>query len=90
MIKYLIGLLVSILAVAFIRAMRGMLMKSFKEALQQDAPASASSNQPPKSGTRLRKCNTCGTFAPETRMLRHSTGGAEIFFCSQECEKKEA
>ncbi len=90
MIKYLIGLLVSILAVAFIRAVTSMLMKGAKEALQQDAQPSASSQQPPASSTRLRKCKTCGTFAPETRMLRHSTREADIFFCSKECEKKEA
>jgi len=90
MIKYLIGLLVSILAVAFIRAVTNMLMKGAKEALQQDAQPAASSNQPPESGTRLRKCNTCGTFAPETRMLRRSIREAEMFFCSKECEKKDA
>ncbi len=90
MIKYLIGLLVSILAVAFIRAVTSLLMKSAKEALQEDAKPGAASAPPPESGTRLRKCKSCGTFAPETRMLRQSTGGADIFFCSKECEKKEA
>ncbi len=90
MIKYLIGLLVSILAVAFIRAVTSLLMKSAKEALKEDAKPGAGSAPPPESGTRLRKCKSCGTFAPETRMLRHSTRDADIFFCSKECEKKEA
>jgi hypothetical protein len=94
MIKYLIGLLVSILAVTFVRAVMALLVKGAKEALQADAqpggPSKASSGQPPESGTRLRKCKSCGTFAPETRMLRHSTREVDVFYCSKECEKKAA
>lgn len=90
MIKYLIGLIISILAVAFFRAVSSLLMKSVKEAMQPDAKTASETPPPPETGTRLRKCTTCGTFAPETRMLRHSTRDADIFYCSKECEKKEA
>ncbi len=87
MIKALIGILVSILAVTFLRAVMSLLVKGAKEALQTDAPA-ASAGAPPESGTRLRKCKTCGTFAPETRMLRHSTRETDVFYCSKDCEKQ--
>ena len=90
MIKYLIGLLVSILAVAFFRAVSGLLTNAVKDAMQPEAKPGSGAPPPSEASTRLRKCKTCGTFAPETRMLRHSTRDAEIFFCSKECEKKEA
>jgi hypothetical protein len=90
MIKALLGILVSILAVTFLRAVMTLLVKGAKEAMQPDAPAAAGGNAPPESGTRLRKCKTCGTFAPETRMLRHSTRETDVFYCSKDCEKKAA
>jgi len=89
MIKALLGILVSILAVTFLRAVMGLLVKGAKEALQPEETATtAGRGAPPESGTRLRKCGACGTFAPETRMLRHSTREADVFYCSQECEKQ--
>lgn len=89
MIKALLGILVSILAVTFLRAVMGLLVKGAKEALQPEEPATAAGRgAPPASGTRLRKCGACGTFAPETRMLRHSTREADVFYCSKECEKQ--
>ncbi|MCX6586555.1 MAG: hypothetical protein NTX13_08245 [Acidobacteria bacterium] len=87
MIKALLGILVSILAVTFLRAVMGLLVKGAKEALQPDE-TSDSGSAPPESGTRLRKCKTCGTFAPETRMLRHSTRETDVFYCSKDCEKQ--
>ncbi len=89
MIKALIGILVSILAVTFLRAVMTLLVKGAKEAMQPDAEA-ASGTPPPESGTRLRKCKSCGTFAPETRMLRHSTRETDVFYCSKTCEKQAA
>lgn len=89
MIKALLGILVSILAVTFLRAVMGLLVKGAKEALQPEEPATTAGRRaPPESGTRLRKCGACGTFAPETRMLRHSTREADVFYCSKECEKQ--
>jgi hypothetical protein len=92
MIKALIGILVSILAVTFLRAVMSLLVKGAKEALQNEAlqtdEPTTSAGTPPESGTRLRKCKTCGTFAPETRMLRHSTREADVFYCSKDCEKQ--
>ncbi len=89
MIKALIGILVSILAVTFLRAVMTLLVKGAKEAMQPE-PEKAAGNAPPESGTRLRKCKTCGTFAPETRMLRHSTRETDVFYCSKDCEKQAA
>jgi hypothetical protein len=90
MIKALIGILVSILAVTFLRAVMTLLVKGAKEAMQPDSPTASSGKAPPESGTRLRKCKTCGTFAPETRMLRHSTRETDVFYCSKDCEKQAA
>jgi hypothetical protein len=90
MIRALIGILVSILAVTFLRAVMTLLVKGAKEAMQPDAGSATAGNAPPESGTRLRKCKTCGTFAPETRMLRHSTRETDVFYCSKDCEKQAA
>lgn len=91
MIKALLGILISILAVTFLRAVMGLLVKGAKEAMMQpDAEAASGGSAPPESGTRLRKCKSCDTFAPETRMLRHSTRDTDVFYCSRDCEKKAA
>lgn len=88
MIKALIGILVSILAVTFLRAVMTLLVKGAKEAMQPE-PEQSAGKAPPESGTRLRKCKACGTFAPETRMLRHSTRDTDVFYC-KDCEKQAA
>ncbi len=89
MLKYIIGLLISIIAVTFIRSVMGFLMKGAKQAMQEAPPAPVAETSGANAGM-LRKCKACGTFALENRMIRQTTKEADLFYCSKECELKAA
>lgn len=87
MIKYLIGIIISLVVLTFVRAVWGIIQKAVvdevKSAVSDDPPPTA-----PAAETTLRKCVTCGTYKAESLMRRHGDGDKRIFFCSVECEKK--
>ena len=95
MLKYLIGILLSFIALSFVRAVWGIIQKALvdevKSAVGDEAPPapSAKAGKPASAAdTTLRKCVTCGTYKPESSMIRYGTGDKSVFFCSAECEKK--
>ncbi|MBM3785616.1 MAG: hypothetical protein FJW30_14725 [Acidobacteria bacterium] len=92
MIRYIIGIVISLIAVSFIRAVVGMIQKSVKEnvedVLRDDTPKSNPAE--PATAATLKRCVTCGTYKPEASMTRYGTGTKSVFFCSAACEKKAA
>jgi hypothetical protein len=93
MIRYLIGLIVMLVVATFVRAVWGIVQKAVvdevKSAVGDDEPASAAANRnSPVAETTLRKCVTCGTYKPESSMIRYGSGEKSMYFCSAECEKK--
>lgn len=90
MIRYLIGFLITILALTFLRAVMKLLMKGASDALrtQREESGAPQTAAGAAKGTMLRKCGSCGTFAPEARMRRRRDNGTDTFFCSAECEQQ--
>ncbi|MBI2687216.1 MAG: hypothetical protein HYX27_12935 [Acidobacteria bacterium] len=94
MLRYLIGILISLLALTFIRAIWGIIQKALVDEVTsavKDGPAqsSAGGTRPaPTADTTLRKCVTCGTYKPESAMTRYGSGTKSVYFCSADCEKK--
>ncbi len=89
MIKYVIGIIISFIALSFVRAVMGIISKSVKESVEEAVTGDAPKPEPAKA-TQLRKCATCATYKPESSMIRYGSGEKSIFFCSAECEKKAA
>ena len=94
MLRYLIGIIISFVVLSFVRAVWGIIQKAVVEEVQSsvsDSGADAPASKPKPSAsaeTTLRKCVTCGTYKPETMMIRYGTGEKSVFFCSADCEKK--
>jgi hypothetical protein len=93
MIRYLLGIIISLVVLTFVRAVWGILQKAVldevKSAVGGEAqPPAGQADHPPKSETTLRKCATCATYKPEPAMIRYGSGAKSVFFCSAECEKK--
>lgn len=89
MLKYVIGIIVSFIALSFVRAVMGIISKSVKESVE-DAVSGDTPKPAPEAAkaTQLRKCATCATYKPEASMIRYGAGEKSIFFCSADCEKK--
>jgi len=91
MTRYLIGIIISLVALTFVRAVWGIIQKALvdevKSAVGGDAPSPAA-KPVPGADTTLRRCVTCGTYKPESAMLRYGAGDKSRYFCSADCEKK--
>lgn len=93
MIRYLIGIVISFIALTFVRAVWGIIQKAVvdevKSATGGEPPVEqARKPAPPETSTTLRKCVGCGTYKPESAMIRYGSGAKSVFFCSADCEKK--
>jgi hypothetical protein len=95
MLKYIVGILISFIALSFMRAVMGIIQKAVVDEVKssvggEDAPPAAGKAGKPAStaDTTLRKCVTCGTYKPESSMIRYGTGEKSVYFCSKDCEKK--
>lgn len=94
MIRYLIGIVISFIALTFIRAVWGIIQKAVVDEVKSATGMSeppveqARKSKPPETSTTLRKCVGCGTYKPESAMIQYGSGDKSVFFCSRECEKK--
>jgi len=92
MIRTLIGILVSLFVLTFVRAIWGILQKAVvdevKSAVGGDAPPQAQGKGAPTADTTLRKCVTCNTYKPQSTMIHYGAGDKSMYFCSAECEKQ--
>ncbi len=87
MLKYIIGIIISLVAFSFMRAVMGIIAK----VVTDEVKSAVAENPPPETAgnpTTLRKCVTCGTYKPEPAMMRYGSGDKSVFFCSAECEAK--
>jgi len=97
MLRYIIGIIVAFVAMTFMRAVWGILQKAVvdevKSAVGDEPPKQAEASKgkdKPAADTTLRKCAGCGTYKPESAMIRYGSGAKSVFFCSSVCEKKAA
>ncbi|MFN0100488.1 MAG: hypothetical protein ACKV2U_00195 [Bryobacteraceae bacterium] len=93
MLRYIIGIVISLIALTFVRAVWGIIQKAVvdevKSSVGDDTPSPTSKTKStPAADTTLRKCVTCGTYKPESAMLRYGAGDKSMYFCSADCEKK--
>jgi hypothetical protein len=93
MLRYIVGIIVSLVVLTFVRAVWGIIQKAVvdevKSAVGEETPKpEKQAKASPTAETTLRKCATCGTYKPEAKMVRYGAGAKSVYFCSSECEKK--
>lgn len=91
MIRYILGFLISILAITFIKAVVTMIQRTMSEAVNASVGGETGKQKQQEAGPKqamLRKCVSCGTYMPEPAMIRYGTGEKSVFFCSKDCEAK--
>ena len=85
MLRYILGIVISLVALSFVRAVWTMIQKAFVDELQPSAPSQPTQARPePSASTTLRKCATCGTYKPESAMTKFTSGSETIYVC---CKK---
>lgn len=92
MIRYIIGIVISLVAITFMRAVWGVLQKAMvdevKSAMGDSQPKAGQAKEAGQQGTTLRKCVACGTYKPEAAMVRRGAGDTSRFFCDGNCAAK--
>jgi len=90
MLRYIIGIVVSLFVLSFVRAVWGIIQKALVEEVTAATGGSQTKENPKQASadTTLRKCVTCGTYKPESAMIRYGAGPKSVYFCTRECEKK--
>ena len=90
MVRFVIILLSSILAITFLRSVIGLIMKTFAE-LTGSSRAREQPRGPavPASGE-LKKDPVCGTYVSTATAFQATDSGATVYFCSAECKQKFA
>jgi YHS domain-containing protein len=94
MLRTIVWLLVSVLLIAFVRGVIGLIMKGMGELFQgEQAPQQTARTgaRPPSSagfGGELVKDPVCGTFVAPAGALTKTVRGQAHYFCSPECRDK--
>src|SRR5581483_2933279 len=98
MIRALIELLVTIVAVILARAILTTVLKNianYSAGAWRNGPADPMKNRgsapsPAQSTGELHKDPVCGTYVAETPPFRRQTGGQTFYYCSDACREKHA
>lgn len=91
MFRWILGILISLIAVTFLRTVMGILSKEVKDAVSpndsKQAPKRPDAASKEAAAVMLRKCSLCGTFRPESAMRKHHAPEGDTFVCAAGCEK---
>jgi hypothetical protein len=86
MFRAIIELLFTIFVVVVARAILNSILKNFKKAARAPRPAEPPA---PSAGGELHKDPVCGTYVAESSAVRRQIGGRTLFYCSEDCRKKD-
>jgi len=85
MIRAVVYLLVTVLVLALLRAVMGVLQKGVASLFQPDA---GQRRDAPRSAGQLRRDPVCGAYVSEDLAVKKSVGNKTYFFCSPACRDK--
>lgn len=93
MLRALVEMVVTLVAVYLVREILAILAKAFKGGFGGGFPGpggSSAGGAPPKPGTigELKKDPVCGTFISTQTAFQKSVHGETYYFCSTECRDK--
>jgi hypothetical protein len=90
--KFIALLLVSILAIGFLRAVIGLLAKGFSDLVAPPSKSPAQAPRPPEvplSGE-LKKDPVCGTYVSAATSVKKTVNGRTLHFCSTACRDRHS
>jgi YHS domain-containing protein len=90
-LRTIIWLLVSVLLIAFIRGVVGVLAKGVQQLFQEEQQqARATRGRPGRTdfGGELVKDPVCGVFVSQATAVKKIVGGQTRYFCSEGCRDK--
>ena len=91
MFRIIFGLIAALLMLSALRAVitsfSSILSAVFSPSARPSSPSMPGRGQTPIAQV-LRRCANCGTFTPESVARKTGKSGAEIYFCSNECQAK--
>lgn len=92
MLRAIIYALLSILLIAFIRGVAGILTKGMSDFFKEEQAASGSSSASggQQATGELLKDPVCGTYVASTSAFRKTIAGKTHVFCSEKCRDKFA
>lgn len=94
MLRGIIYALLSILLIAFIRGVVGILTKGVGDLLKEEqagqGSGSRASSTPKEAGGELMKDPVCGTYVSSNSAFRRTISGTTHVFCSEKCRDKFA
>jgi len=85
MLRFLIGLLVTILLITFIRAVIGLIGKAVAKLFE---PEAGGSRPRTPSGGELVQDPVCGIYVSNQTKVRKTVKGKTYYFCSEACRDK--
>ena len=92
MIRAILFLIASVLAITVLRAVLGMIARLFTETFASSSSSSTAGPQRPAApvSEALKKDPVCGTFIAPSAAVQKSVKGTVYYFCSNECRDKFA
>jgi hypothetical protein len=92
--RALIELLFTIFVIVMARALLTSVIKNFTKAslgaFQNRSAPKAAEPAGPSAGGELHRDPVCGTFVAEASAIRRQVAGRTLFYCSEDCRKKDA
>ena len=89
MLRLLAGLIISVLAITFLRSVLGLIMKTFADMLHGERSTQTAGAPPgaPRGGE-LKRDPVCGTFVATETSVKKTVQGGVVHFCSAACRDK--
>lgn len=91
MLRTIIWLLVSVLLIAFLRGVVGVLAKGVQQLFQQEQQQARGPRARPDTagfGGELVKDPVCGVFVSQATAIKKTVAGQTRYFCSEGCRDK--
>jgi YHS domain-containing protein len=86
--KALFYLVITVLAITFIRSVIGLIMKTMGELMNPSSQSSAQPGPPPSQGGELKKDPVCGVYISTAASVKKTVKGTVVHFCSETCRNK--
>jgi Cu+-exporting ATPase len=88
MLRYLIGILITLFVITFLRAVIGLIGKAVAELFEPASSPDAAKSAKTPAGGQLVQDPVCGIYVSTATRLRKDKGGKTYYFCSEACRDK--